>query len=321
MLSNKTFLKIISLVSAILLWAYVMGEIDPEKKAKVDVTVSFSNEDVLAEEGLAALVNDDMTTVATIKGKRSRVNDIKKSGLTAYVDVSSCSKGENKEEIVINVPNDISVEGIAEEYLQFQVEELAEETRTLDIAFMEEEEPVGSNTGGADETSDKVPWVIATDPDEVTVIGAQSAVSKVVSVRGNVSSKNLSEEENKWVHVSVIPVDKNGDKVSGVSVADSEYIRAQLGILTVKTVELEVLEENAEAGYEIDEVQCPDEIKIVGPADTVNDITKLEGAVDLKGITGTSVSETEMNLNLPYGIYLYDTENPLTVKVKLKAVQ
>ena len=56
MLNNKTFLRIFSLVAAVLLWMYVMGEVDPTKTSVVsNITVSFMNSDVLAEEGLAPI--------------------------------------------------------------------------------------------------------------------------------------------------------------------------------------------------------------------------------------------------------------------------
>ena len=57
MFENKSVLRIISLVAAVLLWFYVMGEVDPEKKAKINnIPVYFTNMDELAEEGLAVTV-------------------------------------------------------------------------------------------------------------------------------------------------------------------------------------------------------------------------------------------------------------------------
>ena len=91
MLNNKTFLRIFSLVVAVLLWMYVMGEVDPAKTSTVsNITVSFTNSDVLVEGGLAPIENENMQISAKIKGKRSLVNDVKRNGMSAYVEVSSC---------------------------------------------------------------------------------------------------------------------------------------------------------------------------------------------------------------------------------------
>lgn len=316
MLNNKTVLKVISLVAAVLLWAYVMVEVDPEKSARVEVSVSFANEEALADRGLAAVVNDDMTATASVKGKRSRINSVKKTGLTAYIDVSSCKKGENQGEIITNNADGVTIEGLSKGYIQFEVEELAEEEKPLEVKFTK-----GSMKAGQKEDRDKVPWVIAKDPEEVVVTGARSAVDKVACVRALVSAQNLSEDESEWVRLSVTAVDKNGDKVSGVTISDSEYIRAKVMLLSQKSVEVDVYAENIEGDMELDQVEGIDKIKIVGPADALEDIDSITGTVDMTGITGTDFNETKMNLVLPEGIYLYKDENPLTVEVKLKAVE
>ena len=316
MLNNKTVLKVISLVAAVLLWAYVMVEVDPEKSARVEVSVSFANEETLADRGLAAVVNDDMTVTASVKGKRSRINSVKKTGLTAYVDVSSCKKGDNQGEIIMNDTDGITIEGISEEYLQFEVEDLAEEEKPLEVKFTK-----GAMKSEKKEDPDKVPWVIAKDPETVVVTGAQSAVDKVTCVRASVSAQNLSEDESKWVRLSVIAADKNGDRVPGVTISDSEYIRVELMLLTKKSVAVDVSAENIEGDMELDEIEGADKITIVGSADALESIDKITGIVDMTGITGTDFNETRMNLVLPEGIYLYKDENPLTVEVKLKAAQ
>lgn len=314
MFSSKTFLRIISLIAAVLLWAYVMGEVDPEKREKVDVYINFTNEDVLAEEGLAAVIGDNMTTTAVIKGKRSEVNEINKTGITAYVDVSSCKKGKNKVEIVVNAPEGISVESVADEYLNVEVEDLAEEEKTLSVEFIDTEDTV-SEEGG------KIPWVIATDPETVTVTGSKSAVEAVAEVRGSVSSKSLSEDESKWRYVSVVAVDEDGEKVEGVTIADSENIRALLRVFTLKSVDVEIVSQNIESGYEIDEIKGLKSAVILGPQDLIDDIDSIEGILDLEGVTGTESTEASVNLIVPEGIYLYDGEDEVTVKVRLKAVQ
>ena len=79
MLKNKTVLKIVSLVIAIFLWIYVMGEVDPETKVKVyGIEVNYINTELLAENGLAVAEDEPVTINATIEGKRSDVNKAKK---------------------------------------------------------------------------------------------------------------------------------------------------------------------------------------------------------------------------------------------------
>lgn len=314
MFNSKTFLRIISLIAAILLWAYVMGEVDPEKRGKVDVHISYTNEDILAEEGLAAVVGDNMTTTAVIKGKRSEVNEINKTGLTAYIDVSSCKKGKNKMEIIVNTPDGISLENIAEEYLTVKVEDLAEEEKPLNVGFIEKDKIVAKD-------GEKIPWIIATDPETISVTGSRSAVEKVSEVRGNVSSKRSTEYESRWVYVSAVAVDENGEKVEGVTIENSENIRALIRTLTVKTVDVEISTRDIEDGFEIDEIKGVESAVVLGSQDMIDSIDSIDGVLDMSGITGTDFNEASVQLIVPEGIYLYNGEDTVSVKVKLKTVQ
>ncbi|MFR9143523.1 MAG: YbbR-like domain-containing protein, partial [Lentihominibacter sp.] len=269
------------------------------------------NPDVLAEEGLAPISGDDMEVAVKIKGRRSDVNSVRKTGLTAYVDVSSCKKGENSEEIVINTPDGISIETVSEEYLTFEVEELAEEEKTLNIEFDKEN----------GESESKVPWVVAAETDSVTVKGAKSLVDKVESVKGIVSSENMPKEKSEWRDVSVTAVDKDGNIVPDVSILNGDDIQAQVRLMALKTVELDISSSDLREDFQIDKLDVADNIRIVGPEDMIQEIDKIKGFAELAGIDDTQTHKINVNLDLPEGIYLYDQKNPLTVKVKLKAVE
>ena len=280
MLNNKTFLRVFSLVAAVLLWAYVMLEVDPYKTAKIsDVSITFANEDVLAEEGLAPISGDDMEVAV--------------------------------KEIVINTPDGISIETVSEEYLTFEVEELAEEEKTLNIEFDKEN----------GESESKVPWVVAAETDSVTVKGAKSLVDKVESVKGIVSSENMPKEKSEWRDVSVTAVDKDGNIVPDVSILNGDDIQAQVRLMALKTVELDISSSDLREDFQIDKLDVADNIRIVGPEDMIQEIDKIKGFAELAGIDDTQTHKINVNLDLPEGIYLYDQKNPLTVKVKLKAVE
>ena len=80
MLENKNVLKIISLIIAILLWVYVMGEVIPDTEKISDIEVTFVNTETLADEGLAVVHEQDLRVSAIVKGKRSVINEMKKNG-------------------------------------------------------------------------------------------------------------------------------------------------------------------------------------------------------------------------------------------------
>ena len=308
MLNNKTFLRIFSLVVAVLLWMYVMGEVDPAKTSTVsNITVSFMNSDMLAEEGLAPIENENMQISAKIKGKRSLVNDVKRNGMSAYVDVSSCKEGKNTVEVKINTPDGISVESMSDEYLTFEVE-----------AIEEAEKPVSISFEGKSGSKSKVPWVLSFMPETVTVSGASSLIDKVSEVRGTVSVADMSEDHSSWEYATVTAVDEKGNAVAGVSVQDGS-VTAEVRILTVKTVTLEVSAENMEDGYEADSISADSQIKIVAPAEVLDYVDSIKGTADMTGVSDTETHKIKLNFDLPEGVYLYNSNEPVTAKIRLKA--
>ena len=311
MLNNRRFLKIFSLVAAVLLWMYVMVEVDPQKTAKVsDVTISFTNEDMLAERGLAAIVPDDTYLSVRIQGNRSDVNDVKKHGMMAHVDVSTCDEGKNSREIEIYAPDGIRIESVSEEYLTFRVEEIVTKEKPLTLSFDED-------TAGEKCELGKVPWIISAEYDEVTVSGAKSIVSRVAGVEGIVSDDDISEERSSWVNADVKAVDKNGREVSGVTIQNGENIGAEIRLLTVKNVSLSVSAVNVPDGFEAKELGIGAKVKIVGEPDVIDGIEELTGTVDLEGIEDTETHRIEADVELPYGVYLYNREKSPTVRVSL----
>lgn len=307
MLNNKTFLRIFSLVVAVLLWMYVMGEVDPSKTSTVnDITVSFANADALSEEGLAPIENENMQISAKIKGKRSLVNDVKQNGMSAYVDVSSCKEGKNTVEVKINTPDGISIESVSDEYLTFEVE-----------AIKETEKPVSISFDGRSGSKSKVPWVISFEPEALTVSGASSLVDKVSKVKGTVSVADMSEDHSTWEYATLTAVDEKGREVSGVSVQDGS-VTAEVRILTVKTVTLEVSAENLADGYETDSISADSQIKIAAPAEVLEYVDSIAGTADMTGVSDTETHKIKLNLDLPEGVYLYDSNEPVTAKVRLK---
>lgn len=296
MLKNKTFLKIFSLFTAVLLWIYVMGEVDPETKEVIrDIPVKFMNTDVLAESGLAVVQEEELTVSATIEGKRSEVNDVKKTGLIAYIDVSQCSKGNNTGKININTPEGVSLESISKSTYKFRVEKLMEKQKPVVIEFTD-------TVDGADKRA----WVLETDPETITVSGAKGSVENIVSLKGTVSANEASADESRWVSVDVIPVTEDGTQVLGVT-PETAKIKAKIQLLSVKTVKLEVTADDSEISGQVEKIETVKTIKVAGPDDVVEALEQITGTIDLTGMTGTT--KAAVMLNLPENVFLLNEKN------------
>lgn len=126
MLRNKKFQLVLSLLIAIALWLYVVGDINPTITAEVKgIEVEMTGEDVLEDLGMSATLDGPKTVDIVISGSRSEINKAKGSDIRAVVDVSNCNYGENEEEISIVFPDEIdgiSVSSTTAKMAEFTVE-------------------------------------------------------------------------------------------------------------------------------------------------------------------------------------------------------
>ena len=122
---NKKVLMLISLLVAIALWMFVMGNVDPQISERVSgVAVEMEGTDTLDDQDLTATINKPKVVNVTIEGKRSQINKAKKKGIKAYIDVSTCDYGKNEAEIYVRIPdgaNGVTVEEISSETAVFTV--------------------------------------------------------------------------------------------------------------------------------------------------------------------------------------------------------
>lgn len=308
MLNNKTLLKIISLAIAVFLWIYVMGEVDPETRVKVyGIEVSYVNTDALADSGLAVADDEPLSVNAVIEGKRSDVNKAKKKGLTASVDVSGCKSGKNTEEITLNLPSGVVLDSLSEDTADVRVEKIVWVEKPVDIQFSGENHD--KDSGGY------VPWVTAMDPGRVTVYGAESLVKKVDHLTGELSGKTATKS-GSITKVKLIPVDKDGEQVSGVTLNKKKAV-VRTRLLMLSDVSLSVDTTGLADGYTASSVLC-DDVSVVGDEDALRDLKHLNGTADLSSIKKEGTYTVKIDITeLPEGIYLLkdsDIKGKVTVR-------
>lgn len=294
MFKSKTSLKAISLLAAVVLWMYVMGEVDPETTAKInDISVNFAGTDTLAEYGLAVASDEEYTISAIIGGKRSDVNQVKRTGLTATVDVAECEKGENIERITVNLPSGISLENVSETTMDITVEELVSETKPVEVKFADIE-----SSGEA--VQQKVPRVLGYSPDEITVSGAKSSVDKVKKLIGYVNAEDAVAEESRWVNTELTPVNKNEREILNVEL-EHDSTEANIRILKLKNVDLDLKTEDEDIDFE--EMDIPKRIRIAGPKDVIRGLEIVKGTV-----SADDDDVIHINAELPENVFIMSGE-------------
>lgn len=308
MLENKNVLKIISLVIAILLWIYVMGEVNPETKEKIsDIEVTFVNTEQLADEGLAVLHDQDIKVSAVIKGKRSVINEAKKTGITATIDVADASKGKNRGKVELELPSGVTLDSISDETISYTVESSVEEKKDVQIDFV----------GDVDSDTDLVPWAYDIYPATVRVTGAQSVVDEVNVVQGKITT-NVVSKNAKTVEVELTAVKEDGTEVQGVVLSQSKA-QTTVQLMQTKDVDVDITSQGVDSGKEVDSISGVDSVKVVGLAGVLADLDSIKATVDASGIK--SQDKRELNFSLPSGVYLYNEGNTTEVTVKVKSAR
>lgn len=303
MFNNNNVLRLVSLVIAVCLWVYVMGEVNPETKVKVgDIGVGFINTEVLHSQGLAVAETEEISLTAVIKGKRSDVYDIKKKGLTAYIDVSECEEGKNTVNIQVNIPDGIRIENVSKETAEITVEKLVTDSKKVKIAFSD-----------VSQENELIPWATYYEPEEIIVSGAASSVADIDYIKGVIDAHEV-KEESKNVEAVLTPVDKDGGIIAGINMS-YEIVYADVQLLNKKKVGVNIDVINLEPGVEVDDVVTEEQVVIVGNEDILKGINNLEAELDMTGITKDQT--VNMNIMLPEGVYLYNTDVQ-AVKVVLK---
>ena len=111
MLNNKKFNIVLSLIIAVGLWAYVIGETNPtDTRTFRDIPITFVNGEVLANSNLAVLEASADTMNVTLSGTRSNINKISEKDITAVVDLADAAKGTNELKINVRVPDNVEIE-------------------------------------------------------------------------------------------------------------------------------------------------------------------------------------------------------------------
>ncbi|MCI5535221.1 MAG: CdaR family protein [Clostridiales bacterium] len=306
MLKNKTVLKICSVVIAICLWVYVIGEVDPDSRKKIsNIEVSYANTEVLAERGLAVADEETEVISVVIDGKRSDVNNAKKRGIAAYADVSGCKEGSNSIEITVSLPDGVRLESVSQEKLKVNVAEL-----------VSEEKPVQIKVPDADNDQNMIPWVTDYTPETVIVSGAGNIVDKIDHVIGVVDGTKVDSQLRNF-EAEVIPVDKSGNKVDG---AETSYkvVYADVLLLSTRQVKLEVKSGNVAEGMQVKDIEAAKTVIIAGSESVLEGIDKVRGTVDLSGMTESG--KAEISIELPEGVHLYDKDSTVA-EVTLEQLQ
>ena len=284
-LKNNSKIKIISLLSAMVLWMYVMAIVDPEEtKLFENIPVTITNKNELNERDLVIYPEQDLTTNIYVTGKLSNLKKVTKDDINVYGQINNPLEGNNEIYLKVSTSQRVNYD-FKNPVMIVTLEKIISEDKSIKVDI----------TGSGKNNVDNI--MLQDNIDKVSVSGPRSLVNKVKRVVGTVKVNGELNDFSQSIKLE--PVDANGKVVEGIDL-EKDSVNVNITLLTQKTVPITLkLSDNSESG--VNYTMSQNTVTIKGKKDIVDSINDIETQpVKLSEILpGTS---KDIYLQVPSGI-------------------
>lgn len=308
-LTSNIVPKLLCVCAALCLWFYVVDSESTEAvKEFKGVEISFNRN----ENGLKVLSSSNVTVDVTLSGKRSVLNRMSASDISASVDIAHISKAtDEKFNIKVSTSNETSVESFEPVSVRVYLDEPSSRTVSVRVDY----------TGGtSDDRMLKIGELIPSKSN-VSVSGPLEAISKVAYAKATVNLEGFISHSVSIANVELDLYDAGGTLIKDLYPVEYEYIEIgeraddrkidvyvpvymikelpvvpqyQHGIYADGTVEYKAEPSTVTVRGEVDILETLDEIKTapiddskIGSSCTVQTIYELPDGVSLSGSLAT----------------------------------
>lgn len=295
--------KIISILFAIVMWTYVMSEINPPfTKNYNDVAVQLLNVETLKSQGLVLVGETEHTIRVTLKGRRDELYGITKADIRATADLSGYQAG------IITIPIEVSnFSNIEIDYspktIRLELEKIVERQKEVELEI--------SGNPKLGYVLDEAQY----NPKLVWVEGPESAVNAVDRVIARLELKDVSG--NVATSLPLKPVNQRGEEVSNVDVKTA-YIDVYLPVDQLRQVKIDpVVKATAAEGYMITHIGVmPEQVALRGQESILSNIPSINTeALVFENLTESV--EQQVSLKLPEDVELFE-DDPVTLTIVVK---
>ena len=284
-LKYNSKIKIISLLSAMVLWMYVMAIVDPEEtKLFENIPVTITNKNELNERDLVIYPEQELTTNIYVTGKLSNLKKVTKDDINVYGQINNPLEGNNEIYLKVSTSQRVNYD-FKNPVMIVTLEKIISEDKSIKVDI----------TGSGKNNVDNI--MLQDNIDKVSVSGPRSLVNKVKRVVGTVKVNGELNDFSQSIKLE--PVDANGKVVEGIEL-EKDSVNVNITLLTQKTVPITLkLSDNSESG--VNYTMSQNTVTIKGKKDIVDSINNIETQpVKLSEILpGTS---KDIYLQVPSGI-------------------
>jgi len=297
----RTFLWALAL--SISVWVAAVTSADPNETRALPSPVPIQ---IIGQDPSLVIDSDIPKEVEiTLRAPRSvwDLIDTDPQIVQAILDLSGLSSGEHSKDLQLQVnARPVQIKSVVPSTVTFMLEPLGTQTYNIDLS-VSGETAIGYEAGEA-----------SIEPEEVVVAGTQSLVEKVARARVLVNLSGSREDFDQTIPVEVL--DKNGQKVDGVTVSPSS-VRVTLPISQqggYRDVAVKVMPVGRVAsGYHLTDISVYPPVVTVFAADPEL-VNALPGVVETQPLDLQNAKEdisTRVALNLPEGISIVGDQTVL----------
>ena len=285
-LHKNTKIKIISLLSAIVLWMYVMAVVDPEDtKLYENIPITITNLNEIKDLGLVVDPDDNLVTSVYIKGKLSDLQKISANNIDVYGTVSNPIEGQNQLYLRASVNDKVTTEFKSDTSV-INLEKSIEEEKNITVNI----------TGVYKDNVDKVDL----DKTKVVVSGPRSSVDSVKYVQATFDA-NKESVDTKSTELELKALDSEMNEVDHVTL-EFNKVTAKVSYFQQKQVKINPIFSSNESNLVQDQdfTIIPSEINIKGKSDVINNIDSINTKIINVDELGTN--NKIVDLDIPDGI-------------------
>ncbi|MBC2577853.1 hypothetical protein HLB30_04895 [Peptostreptococcus russellii] len=267
---NNIKTKIISLLTAIALWLYVIAVVDPdEKKVIENIPITITNANEVLKDDFVIYPKEDFKTDITVQGKLSEIQKLNKNNVHIYGELINPVEGQNIVNLRTNISNRVS-------------RELKDNTFVVDLE-KKISKTVELTVDVPPAMKDSVEEV---DPEvkEIEVSGPRSLVNKVDKAVAVLNYNKERDKDEARMELKVKAVDKD-NKAVDVELSQ-KTVKVDVKYTVEKLVPVKLNYDGEE--FNVNEFTVtPEKLTVRGRADLVNGLeyiyTERLGDKELKG--------------------------------------
>lgn len=304
--NRDTITKIFSLILAILLWFFIITEIDPViTKDFTNVEVELRNQSTMREAGMELLKNDVYTTNIVISGNRSAIIGLKEEDISAYVDLGEVQPGSQRLPIHFRLSDEsLKIKKSNPTAITIAVDEMVTVKKPVTV------------TAKGQPAEGMVLDRITVNQEEVSVKGPKKSVDKVHSVTGYIPVTGAKDTVVSSVELAAL--DQNKNVIAGLEITPNT-VGVQAAISKAKSVPIEINYKDG-GGTEFNRdraILTPQSVTITGDTEAIDQIERiLTRPVDPMELMNTNAMPIE--LDVPEGVHLVNPDESILLRYMKK---